>query len=110
SPIGATTTVLSEKIEVVVIDVLMPTMNGDKLAKLMRGHPQLQRLGVVLVSASEGRAMRALAADIPAAFIGKSQVRTKLAQVVAMFGERPKEGEVDAKPGAGPKSPKLPRP
>jgi CheY-like chemotaxis protein len=83
SPIGATSLMLKEKIDVVVLDMMMPSLNGDKLAKLMKGSPQLRRVGVVLVSATEDQPMRDLAkAAGAAAFLGKSQVRTRLGDAV----------------------------
>lgn len=50
SPIGATRVVLREHIDVVVIDLQMPDVRGDRIAKLFRTGPRTQKLGVVLVS------------------------------------------------------------
>ena len=50
SPIGATRLILSRQVSVVVVDVLMPGMRGDRLATLFRGNPRFAELGVVLVS------------------------------------------------------------
>jgi CheY-like chemotaxis protein len=50
SPIGATQKLLQEQIDVVVLDVMMPSLRGDKLATLLRKNPRLQHLGVILVT------------------------------------------------------------
>jgi PleD family two-component response regulator len=82
SPIGATSVMLKEKVDVVVLEMMMSSLNGDKLAKLMKGSPQLRRVGVVLVSATEDQSMRDLAKAAGAAFVGKSQLRTRLGDAV----------------------------
>ena len=60
SPIGATQTILRESIDVVIIDVNLPTINGDQLAKLFRKQNRLDRVGLVLVSGMEAEALEKL--------------------------------------------------
>lgn len=50
SPIGATRTAIAEGADVVVLDVQMPNIRGDMLAKLFRNNARLRHVGVVLVS------------------------------------------------------------
>ncbi len=50
SAIGVTRSILHNQVQVVVIDILMPSMPGDKLAKLLRDNARLSKLGVILVS------------------------------------------------------------
>lgn len=50
SPIGATRVILTRRVSVVVVDVLMPGMRGDRLAALFRGNPRFADVGVILVS------------------------------------------------------------
>lgn len=50
SPIGATREILMHRVKAVVIDVLMPSMRGDRLAALFRGNPRFAGLAVILVS------------------------------------------------------------
>lgn len=50
SPIGATRAAISEGADVVVIDVQMPNIRGDMLAKLFRNNARLRQVGLVLVS------------------------------------------------------------
>jgi CheY-like chemotaxis protein len=51
SVFGLTNHLINEHVEVVVLDVMMPSIRGDKLAALLRKNPALADLGVVLVSA-----------------------------------------------------------
>ena len=50
SPIGATRVLVDQAIDVVVIDVQMPSIRGDRLAALFRDNPRFADLGVILVS------------------------------------------------------------
>ncbi len=50
TPIGATKAIVQSNIDVVVIDVLMPSMRGDKLAALLRKNPKVGHLCVILIS------------------------------------------------------------
>lgn len=50
SPIGATRVVVREKIDVVVLDLQMPDVRGDRLATLFRQSALTKGVGVVLVS------------------------------------------------------------
>lgn len=46
---------------VVVVDVMMPSIRGDKLAALVRRNPRLADLGIVLVSGATPESLLALA-------------------------------------------------
>ena len=50
SPIGATRVIVDQAIDVVVIDVQMPSIRGDRLAALFKGNRRFARLGVILVT------------------------------------------------------------
>ena len=50
SPIGATQAVLKHKVSIVLIDVVMPAMRGDRLAVLLRANRRMAGVGVILVS------------------------------------------------------------
>jgi CheY-like chemotaxis protein len=50
SPIGATRVIVDQAVDVVVIDVQMPSIRGDRLAALFRGNPRFAALGVILVT------------------------------------------------------------
>jgi CheY-like chemotaxis protein len=50
SPIGATRVIVDQAIDVVVIDVQMPSIRGDRLAALFKGNQRFAALGVILVT------------------------------------------------------------
>jgi CheY-like chemotaxis protein len=83
SPIGATRTISREKIEIVVLDIMMPGLSGDKLARMLRANPRLSRLGIVLVSSCKLEELEELAASVRAdAVVLKREVRQKLLPTV----------------------------
>lgn len=91
SPIGATQKIINDKIQVVVLDVMMPTMNGDKLAAMLRRNSQMKDVGVVLVSSCPRHEIQRLASEVGAdAFVGKDEVRTELAAAVMRSVRRAK--------------------
>jgi DNA-binding response OmpR family regulator len=83
SPIGATRTVLRHDIDVVVIDVNLPSVRGDRLASLFRANDRMDKVGVVLVSGMEraelGRLAREAGAD---SVVAKDDVESRLHQAV----------------------------
>lgn len=84
SPIGATRTILSERIDIVILDIFMPQMDGDKSAKMLRENPRLHDLGIILISSCEEERLRRLADRVGAdAIVSKSEARAKLVQVVS---------------------------
>jgi len=83
SPIGVSKLVVQHDINVVVVDVVMPDISGDKLVKLLRSNPRLSDLAVVLVSASDPEQLKRLAKSVAAdAVLPKSELRTQLTLVV----------------------------
>jgi CheY-like chemotaxis protein len=84
SPIGATQLIASRGIDVVVLDLMMPALSGDKLAKMLRSNPRLRGLGIVLVSSCDIRELEELAARVNAnAVVSKRHVRENLLSAVA---------------------------
>ncbi len=89
SPIGATQRLLQDSIDVVVLDILMPSLRGDKLAVLLRKHPRLQHLGVILVSGASPAQLQRLAAEVSAnAILEKADLDTKLVAAVQRAAEK----------------------
>jgi CheY-like chemotaxis protein len=79
SPIGASQTISREKIELLVLDIMMPGLSGDKLAKMLRANPRLGRIGIVLVSSCNPAELEQVATSVRAdAVVLKSEVRQKL--------------------------------
>jgi CheY-like chemotaxis protein len=83
STIGATVRITRDEIQVVVLDIMMPSIRGDKLATLLRKNNHLTELGVVLVSSCPRSELDLLALDVdPEAVVGKDEARTKLVDAV----------------------------
>ena len=83
SPIGATQKLLQEQIDVVVLDVMMPSLRGDKLANLLRKNPRLQHLGVILVTGALPDELQEVAGQVEAhAVIEKARIDEALVDAV----------------------------
>jgi CheY-like chemotaxis protein len=83
SAIGATRLIFQRAIEAVVLDVMLPDMDGDKLAKLLRENSRGSRLAIVLISSRPIEELRRLAAAARAdAIVPKSDIRTRLGLVL----------------------------
>jgi PleD family two-component response regulator len=90
SPIGATRVVLEHRVSVVLIDILMPAMRGDRLAKLFRGHRLMDRVGVILVSGESSLDLEQLVNESGAdAAVSKSSLEQLLPTVRRVLMSRP---------------------
>jgi CheY-like chemotaxis protein len=79
SPIGATQMILSERIDVVVVDLFMPALSGDKLAKMLRQNRRMDGLAIVLVSGASDDELSELRKSVQAdAVVSKSDIRKRL--------------------------------
>jgi CheY-like chemotaxis protein len=75
SAIGATTVILRRAISVVVLDLYMPGINGDKLAAVFRNNPRLRAIGIVLVTGADEAELARLAAAVEAdAVVSKARL------------------------------------
>lgn len=75
SPIGATRAVMENDVGVVVVDIMMPGMRGDRLATLFRRNPRFKHLGVILVSGAAQSELENLSLEVSAdATVAKSQL------------------------------------
>ena len=83
SAIGASRVISQRSIDAVVLDVMMPNISGDKLAKLLRQNTNGSRLAIVLVSGRSIAELEALAAAAGAdAVVSKQAIRSDLAPAV----------------------------
>jgi len=82
SAIGATRAIFELSIEAVVLDVMMPSINGDKLARLLRQASKgKQHLTIILVSSRPVAELEELAHAAQAdAVVSKASARKELAQ------------------------------
>ena len=77
SPIGTTQAIQREQVDAIILDVNMPSIPGDRLARLIRGNQRWQELPVILVSAEVNLAM--LAANLEGvSYLEKARVPTEL--------------------------------
>jgi CheY-like chemotaxis protein len=98
SPIGATQTIFQEQIDVVVLDVMMPALSGDKLARMLRSNPRLGSLVIVLVSSASMGDLKQLAASVKAdAVVSKRDVRKSLLSAI-MFARTAVSAETSRRP------------
>jgi len=82
SPIGVTKLIVQQQIDVVVLDVMMPQMSGDKLAALLRANPKLRQLAIVLVSSCKVEELARLAKEVTAdSTVTKAEIYQRLADV-----------------------------
>jgi DNA-binding response OmpR family regulator len=84
SAIGATREIYRNAIDAVVVDVMMPDINGDKLAKVLRQNSRGARLVIILVSSRPAAELEQLANSAGAdAVLTKSKVRMELGTLLA---------------------------
>lgn len=89
SAIGATREIFRQSVDVVVLDVMMPNISGDKLSKLLRGNSRGKSLGIVLVSSRSEKELSEIASMADAdAVLSKSEVRFRLNATVLRARER----------------------
>ena len=89
SVFGLTNHLINEQVAVVILDVMMPSIRGDKLAALLRKNPALAGLGVVLISSLPEAELAQLMIEVQVdAFVSKANVRTELASVVRGLAAR----------------------
>ena len=98
SPIGVSRAIQEQGVHVVVIDIFLPGMKGDRLAKVLRGNPRFERVGVVLVSGDSAVDLQRLAAEVGAdAVIGKARANATLCRTVELAARR--RGVTHPEPG-----------
>ncbi|AKF04756.1 response regulator [Sandaracinus amylolyticus] len=91
SPIGATSAILRTQPRLVVIDINMPSMRGDKLASLFRKTEKLGDLKIVLVSGNDTTQLEVLARDAQAdAVVAKSAGTDALVKIVKQLLAEPR--------------------
>ncbi|HLV64271.1 MAG TPA: response regulator, partial [Polyangiaceae bacterium] len=89
SPIGASRTIMNEQIEVVVLDMYMPQLNGDKFAKMLRNTPRLERIAIVLVSSCDPAELAETARRVRAdAVVPKADAATQLVPTIRRIANR----------------------
>jgi CheY-like chemotaxis protein len=89
SAIGVSRTVFQRDIEAVILDVVLPGLNGDKLTQVLRQNSRGKDLAIVLISAKPAHELRALAMAADAdAIVPKSDIRQRLGTALAQAAQR----------------------
>lgn len=84
SAIGATRVILRNAVDTVVVDVMLPDIDGDKLARLLRSHARGTQLAIILVSSCSPEELKILASAAGAdGVVPKSEIRSTLTHTVA---------------------------
>ena len=87
SPIGATKAIINASVDVVVLDVIMPSLRGDKLALLLGRNPRLRHVGVVLITGGSTTELASVASKLgAAAIVQKSHMHSQLDRAVRRAG------------------------
>lgn len=83
SSIGATRCIHDQKVDAVVLDVMLPSVSGDKLARMFRQSSMGEQLGIVLVSSRPTPELRKLALAAQAdGVVTKSEIQRGLVAAV----------------------------
>ena len=53
TPIGATQAILRNRINCVVLDVMMPAISGDKLARMFRENKKIANIAIILITSHD---------------------------------------------------------
>jgi CheY-like chemotaxis protein len=89
SPIGVSRVAREQRVDVVVLDIVLPGMKGDRLAQLLRGNSVFEHLGVVLVSGDSALDLEQLAVRVEAdAVVNKSSAKAGLCRAVELAARR----------------------
>lgn len=83
SAIGATKVIYHSEVDAVVLDVMLPDLDGDKLARLLRQNSRGKHLAIVLMSSRPTEELELLAYAASAdAVVNKREIRQRLVSVV----------------------------
>ena len=62
----AMTTILAERPDLIILDVMMPVLNGVDLLRMIRGHDELTHMPVLILTASSDRTTKATVLELGA--------------------------------------------
>lgn len=83
SPIGATQLILRERIDVAIVDVNLPTIQGDNVVRLLRTWDRLKDLPVLMISGAEPARLEQLRRELPGIqLIAKSRMNQDLVRAL----------------------------
>jgi two-component system, chemotaxis family, chemotaxis protein CheY len=83
SPIGATQVIMSQSIQVVVVDLNMPVMQGDRFISLLRSWDKVRDIPIILLSGANSDTLQAVAKDLPGvATVSKTTMHRSLPEML----------------------------
>jgi len=89
SPIGATQVIVRESIDIAIIDVNLPVMQGDNVARLLQTWDRVKELPIVIISGVSQDKMESLQAELPQTrFVPKASMNRVLLPVLDDLLER----------------------
>lgn len=105
SPIGATQVIVSQQINVVVVDLNMPVMQGDRFISLLRSWDKIRDVPTVLLSSASPATLHAVAKELPGvATVSKATMHRTLPETLHRVLGRTRAGAA----AAGGKAPATP--
>jgi CheY-like chemotaxis protein len=88
SPIGATQAIVRHHARVVVLDVFMPTIRGDRLLTLFRKNQRLGHVSVILMSSHSEQELDHLQMEVQADAVLSKRHMDRLPALVKRFAAR----------------------
>ncbi len=89
SAIGVTREIVTHNPDVIVLDLMMPSLDGDKLTRIVRSHSAGKALGIVLVSSRPLEELEETAIAVDAdAVVNKRAIRDQLSAAVERAHQR----------------------
>jgi CheY-like chemotaxis protein len=83
SPIGATQVIMTKQIQVVVVDLNMPVMQGDRFISLLRSWDKIREVPTILLSSAAPATLSAAAKELPGVVtVSKSIMHRALPETV----------------------------
>ncbi len=107
SPIGATQVIVRESIDIAIIDVNLPVMQGDNVARLLQTWDRVKELPIVIISGVSQDKMAALQAELAQTrFVPKASMNTMLLPVLDELLQR-RDARKARAPTSRPVEPKV---
>jgi CheY-like chemotaxis protein len=93
SAIGASREILRRKVQVVLLDVSMPGLSGDRFVSVLRNTPRLEELAIVIVSGETEARLAELRRNTAAdGVLSKSQIESDLLPLLTRLLRRSASG------------------
>jgi DNA-binding response OmpR family regulator len=97
SALGVSSLIRHHRPAILVLDVMMPALNGDKLARVLTSQRTLHTMPIILYSAMDEEQLYAMVAEIPGgSYVVKSQgLEALFAEIVERLESSDKSSQTD---------------